>query len=482
MEYTELNAHDVPPGVVTTWTAHAPTDAWRPDHRGISPGHEEHLAAGGSGSWIGSRLRMPYAFDAETLQRTLVAWIARHEVLRTTVVPDPEGGWLRETLARDVVAIEPTEVGWLGEGHAARFVAQHFETMSPLAWPHCTFATVVDPDQEGFFLGFGADHSVMDAYSQLLWFDEIVSLYERAAAGATAEELAEVEVGSHVDSSHDDRTLALALDTDSAPVARWREFLSDGAGLSDGDRAGDDDRLLFPRFPVAGIEAADHSLPQTSLSEWLSDADQAKALNSLCRALGTTAQSGILAALSAAMCERFGEERLRYILPMHTRYDAKDVSAVGWYVGLCPVDIDITGLDTIPELVSRVHTAVSAAKDLVRAPYPRIGELLGVQDTPHFAVSYVDARYIPGAPQWKEWEARALRSPAYSGDEVYFWFGRTHEGFNVAARYPATLEAERAVRGLVGTISAYIERVTEPSAATEIAAQLEAVRSLEPTA
>ena len=453
MEYTELSAYDVPAGVVTLWTPDADATAWAPDPRGISVGHEEHLEAGGSGSWIGSVLRIPRAFDAEALRLALLAWSARHEVLRTTVLPSA-GGWQRRTLPADAVDIRGREVGWLSAPHAGRFISDHFETLDPATWPHCVFATVVEPDavpEAGFVLAFGADHAVMDAYSQLLWFEEIVSLYDRAMDGASLGDPAEVEVGSHVDFSEQDRGLALALDAGSPPVTRWREFLTAGAS--------EDGELRFPRFPVPGIEAA-ADLPQTSLSMWLADAEQASALTRLCREVGTSAQSGVLAALSVAMKGLHGTERLRYILPMHTRYDAAHLAAVGWYVGICPVDVDISGVTGLPDLVGRVHRVVAEGKDLVRHPYARIGRLLGVEDGPRFAVSYVDCRYVPGADRWEEWQARALRSRAYSRDEVYLWFVRTAEGINVSARYPATYAAERAVRALAERIRYDLARVT----------------------
>jgi hypothetical protein len=99
--------------------------------------------------------------------------------------------------------------------------------------------------------------------------------------------------------------------------------------------------------------------------------------------------------------------------------------------------------------VERVHTAVSAGKTLVRYSFARIAELGGITDSPHFAVSYVDTRFVPGAERWSAWEARTLRSPAYGTDELYLWFLRTHDGLNVSTRYPDTPEAHAAMDALV---------------------------------
>jgi len=453
MEYTELTGYHVPAGVVTTWIPTCPDEAWRDDPRGLSPAHEQHLAGGETGAWIGSVMRVPRAYDALALGRALTAWTARHEVLRTTPAAGADG-WRRRTAPAGQVRVEPTEVGWVGSDHVNRYVGDFFAGVSPLRWPHCRFVTVLDPDADGgFVLAFGADHSVMDAYSQLLWFEEVLGLYDRALAGASEAELAEHEVGSHVDFSDGDRSLALALDADAAPVARWREFLGD--------------ELAFPRLPVDGIETTAR-LPQTTMSAWVADRDGAEAFTRACRAAGGSGQSGVLAAFSHAVRERHGVDRLRYILPMHTRDDAKDLAAVGWYVGLCPVDVDLSDLEPgatprhAPALLARAGAAVEAGRDLVRYPFARVAALLGVTDVPHLAISYVDTRYVPGAAEWPQWQARALRSTEHAGDEVYLWFIRSHEGLSVSARYPATLVAERTMRGLVETFADTVARLSQP--------------------
>jgi len=444
MEYTELSAYDVPPGVVSTWVPVVDPSLWHDDERGLSPDHEAHLAQGDTGSWIGSVLRMPFRLDEGALRAALTAWLARHEGLRSTVAPcDDAIGLRRRTVAADAVDVAVREIGWLGSGHSQRWIQDFFASVSPFTWPHIVFATVVDPQRGDFVLAFGADHSVMDAYSQVLWFEEIVGLYERAAAGASAAELAAFEVGSHVDHSARDRAVAAALTASSEPVVTWLDYL------------GPEKR--FPRFPAPIELPAGSALPQTSISVWLAGSEQTERLNAVCRRLGTSLQTGLLASVSLAFHEAFGNDRLRYVLPMHTRSLREHSAAVGWYVGLAPIDVDIAGLHTVEELVRAVHAAIARGKELVPFPFPRIAELGAIADGPHFALSYVDTRFVPGSDRWDQWDARALRSTSYSGDEVYFWFIRTHEGLNVSARYPATLAAERAVRALLERVAFHLD-------------------------
>ena len=456
MEYTELSAYDVSPGVVTTWTPAADAVSWSDDDRGLSPNHELHLAESDAGSWIGSIMRIPAPLDADVLDRTLRAWFARHEVLRAGVV-ETDSGWRRRTVPAGAVRMEAAHLG-RQRGEEARDTIAEFlaAKISPFAWPHCVFVTVAEPGAGSFVLAFGADHSVMDAYSQLLWFDEIAGLYERAAAGATDEELALAEVGSNLDHAHVERAFADALDADSEPVARWREYLTT------------EERPGFPVFPVEGVAtpyagAGERPrLKQASFAAWLAGADQTTVLNKLCRSTGTSLQSGVLAAMAHSFREVHGVERIRFVVPMHTRFTPEFATAIGWYVGLCPVDIDLAGVTDLAEMVGRVHTAVAAGKELVAHPFARIREILEVEDGPHFAVSYVDGRFIPGADRWDQWDARVLRSPAFVDDEVYLWFGRTHDGLNVSARYPETIHAERVMRALVGGVTDFIDDLTRP--------------------
>lgn len=476
MEYTELSDYDLPAGVVTSWTPRADAGRWQQDPRDLSPGHEAHLRDSEPGSWIGSVLRVPGPYEPEPLRRAVHAWVSRHEVLRTTVTRDAGAGWRRVTAPAEAVAIGDLVVGRLTGDQVTALLPSLLADVSPTAWPHCVLATVVPEPAacsggatpEGFVLAFGADHSVMDAYSQLLWFEEIVSLYDAARRGVPDAELRALEVGSHVDFSADDRKLAMTLAADGEPVHRWLDFL------------GPD--VVFPRYGAdithPAADAAEAARPQASRSEWLATTDQTDDLSARSRARGASAQSGVLALFAHAARRVHGIDRLRFVLPMHTRYAPQHAAAVGWYVGLCPVDLDLDGVDPVlraldggradtgrdarrvvdgtalTAAVERVHAAVTAGKPLVRYSFARVAELGGITDGPHLAVSYVDTRFVPGAERWSTWDARTLRSPAYGTDELYLWFLRTHDGLNVSARHPDTPEAHAAMDALVEELRA----------------------------
>lgn len=461
MEYTELSAYELPAGTVTSWTPRADAGRWQQDSRDLSPGHEAHLRDSEQGSWIGSVLRVPGPYEPEALRRAIHAWLSRHEVLRTTVTPAGDG-WRRVTAPAEAVTVHDLVVGDLTADQVRTLLPRLLADVSPTAWPHCVLASVTPPGPgEGFVLAFGADHSVMDAYSQLLWFEEIVSLYDAARRGVPDAELEALEVGSHVDFSAEDRKLAMTLAADGEPVRHWLDFLGPDA--------------TFPRYPGVTrppADAAEAARPQASRSEWLATVAQTDELSARSRACGASAQSGVLAAFAHAARRVHGLDRLRFVLPMHTRYAPQHAAAVGWYVGLCPVDLDLGGTgpllrahaggEPVPDgevlatSVERVHAAVAAGKPLVRYSFARVAELGGITDSPHFAVSYVDTRFVPGAERWSDWSARTLRSPAHGTDELYLWFLRTHEGLNVSTRYPDTPEAHAAMDALVAELRTHL--------------------------
>ena len=459
MEYTELSAYDLPPGVVTTWTPATDAACWQQDPRAISPSHEQHLAQGETGSWIGGVMRIPAPLVAETLIRTLRAWYARHEALRADVVREDDA-WKRRIVAAQDITVDHVVHGEQDSASVHETIADYFTTVSPLAWPHCVFATVATPGDEGFTLAFGADHSVMDAYSQLLWFDEIASLYGRAAAGESDAALAVTGSASYLDHAHDERGSSDRLTADAPAVERWRAFLS----------SPEYDGLAFPAFPglgpvdgptaEIGIPRPRGVLRQASFSTPLADAEQTHVFNQLCKAGGSSLQNGVFAAMAHVLQQQHGINRLRFVVPMHTRMSIEHATAVGWYVGLCPVDVDLAEEKPLSDLLGHVHSEVSANRDLVPHPFARIMELTELEEGPKFAVSYIDGRFIPGADSWDEWQGRALRSPAYADDEVYLWFGRQSSGLNVSARYPETVAAEHAMRDMVSGISRLIDEIT----------------------
>ncbi|WP_067651447.1 condensation domain-containing protein [Nocardia harenae] len=451
MEFTELADYPLPAGTLTEWVPVTPGDPWRPDDRPLSWIHEEHCARrqadSGPGSWLGTIFEIPDRYDEPALRETLRRWIARHETFHTTVRPggadDPR--WNRLSCRADEIDVEPRLVGALRTGtRVYQHITDFFEArLAPTRWPHCLLATVTDPlparAGDGFLLVFGADHSVMDAYSMMLAISEIQRLYREVRTGEPA---VLPEVSSCVDYGGVERGYGDELTTAHPAVRGWQEFLG---------RCGD----RFPGFPL-DIVSPRRPTPgrhQSGLSAWSLTAERAAAFEQRCRAAGHSVQTGVLATVAEATRTLAGTDTLDFAMPMHTRQQPGDVHAMGWYVGLAPVRIESEGADGFDAVMDRTAAAVRAARPLARYPYPRVAHLLGNASVPRFVVSYLDVRAVPDSAEWRRWAVRPLRSGETSDDEVYFWIARSPDGLAISARFPSNEVAAANVHRFINAVS-----------------------------
>lgn len=467
MEYTELADYPLPAGRLTEWVPRVDDDRWAPDPRGLSFTHQDHCERSAPGSWIGTVFEIHRRYDVEAVRATIAAYMGRHEAFRTKVRRDEESGsWLRYTAPTDAVQVtdrahnEPrTETQVFGHLHS-----WFGETVSPTAWPHFVLATI-EPDDasralsdgpgESFLLAFAADHSVMDAYSQIYAINEIDRLYAHALEGVDPEL---PEVGSYVDFSQAERTLGETLTGDHSAVRTWQDFLA----VEDG---------RFPAFPlpVSVDRSPTGSGPaaQSSISSWLLTADKSDAFNAACRAAGYNMQAGILAALALTNVRLSGRTTLRTVMPMHTRDEQKWAAAVGWYVGILPMEIELDNARTFGEAIEAAATAGAANKGLARMPYSKIAQILESTEIPRFVVSYIDLRFLPDADQWQGRKGRALRSNCHADDEVYFWVNRTLQGLNISARFPSSDVASTNVHRFITEFVAVLTAVIDSDCGTD---------------
>lgn len=458
MEFTELADYPLRAGTLIEWVpVTGRSSAWRRDDRPLSHLHEEHCvrsggSAGGDSSWLGTIFEIPLPFDEAAVRTTLRRWMTRHDAFHTTAAADAAAPdrFVRYTCPAEDVHVAARRVGHLRTGtRVYQHLTDYFGSrLSPTEWPHCLLATVSDTeltgDRTGFLLVFGADHSVMDAYSMMLAISEIQRIY-RSVVTATPAELP--EVGSYIDFGAHDRTVGAALTETDPAVTVWRRYLREGE---------------FPAFPlpIAPRAKASPRLHQSGLSSWVLTAEQAEQLQARSRRAGHSVQTAVFAALAATHRILVGSEPLRCAMPVHTRQTAAHVHAMGWYVGLLPLEIDHAGADTLEELLARTSTAIDTAKPLAHYPFPRIAALLGCDQVPRFVVSYVDVRHVPDAAQWQQWNVRPLRSGEESDDEVYFWIARSPGGLAISARFPSNEVATANVHRFINTFTAMLSTVT----------------------
>lgn len=469
MEYTELADYPLPAGKLTEWVPAVDPSAWAEDPRGLSFTHEDHAGRGNDGSWIGTVFEIHRRYDVDVMRRTILSYIARHEAFRTRVeVDSPADGnariWRRYTVPADAVRVDHrAESTPRTESQVFEHLESWFaDAVSPTLWPHFVLATVVPephvaasaPQQDKFLVIFAADHSVMDAYSQIYAINEFDRLYAHALDGTDPRLPV---VGSYVDFSASERALGDSLTADHDAVLAWQRFLAQEDGR-------------FPAFPLPlvaddSVAPTDLATRQSSVSSWLLTTEQVEKFNAVCRASGQNMQSGILAALALVNARLTGSSVFRTIMPMHTRHAEEWAASVGWYVGILPMEIRLDDANTFGEAIERAAIGAGAYKGLASVPYSKVASLLASTEIPRFVVSYIDLRFLPDGEEWQVRKGRALRSECHATDEVYFWVNRTLQGLNISARFPSSdvssTNVHRFITEFVSVLTSIIEQTTE---------------------
>lgn len=445
MEFTELADYPVPAGTLTEWLPFARSE-WLDDSRPASYIHEAHLheSARGSGreAWLGTAFEIAGPLDVDAFKSALTTWTDRHEVLRSNTFFDAETGDIRRrTTPPGGLAIGVVDHG-LDVAGGDNFTHLHGlfdDYASPARWPSYVFATLESLERDRFTVFFAADHSIIDGFSIVLVAHELSALYRQARTGDAANL---IPVGSYVDFSAAEREEARDEAIDREALDIWCAAVEgSGAGL--------------PEFPLdIGPRT---QAPQKGTSAWMLDADQAAGFGEACRDAGVGFFPGLLACIGLAQADVTGQQRFRTVTPVHTRNAEQWSSALGWFVGLCPIDFEMNGAP-FAEIAAQASSSLARSKPAGSVPFARIGKMLDIEIRPRFVISYMDVRSVPEAQQWLEWNARALRSRQYTHD-VYVWINRTPRGVNLAVRYPDNDIAAANVETYVNSLRRQLDEV-----------------------
>ncbi|MET9446129.1 condensation domain-containing protein [Streptomyces cinerochromogenes] len=454
MRITDIQRCEVRPGRLVEWTLSPATvaaaTALPEDSRPPAYIQESHIRTAKCvredglfvPTWLGTAFDLPGPVDLDVLERALHAWTLRHETLRSGF--RWAGDELRRfTLDAADVSLRREEAGHFPDADGlARHLQHRFDTVADaLRWPNLIYTAVVRDDGASVYMAF--DHSNVDAYSLQRIAAEIHELYAAGLAGSEPDH--GVPPASYVDFCEIERTGADGIDGRHAIVDRWREFIRRCDGT-------------LPGFPVDLGLAPGGQLPrQQMLCEPLADADAAAAFEAYCRPYGGSLV-GVLAATGLIVHELGGQPVYRTVVPFHTRVKSRWSDSVGWYVGGAPIEVPVGRTRGFPEALRAVRAELQANRSLARMPLARVLRLLGADFRPtspdmYSIVSYVDARAIPGAGRWAQWNAYGLMRVSY-GDQVCVWVNRLPEGLWLASRYPDTDVAAKTVR-------LYVERLRD---------------------
>ncbi|NKX86477.1 condensation domain-containing protein [Nocardia coubleae] len=436
MEYTHLSDFRIRSGDLSIWTPELISpDSWHDDERPLASVHAQYLGfldpddpQPGRGRWIGTIFEMDAPLDERAWARTLELWHDRHEGFRTTVAPTGDGDYHRITTAPGTVRVTSAPVADLTDGEQINeFLCDVLELrLSALVWPHLLVATIAH-DTDDFTVLVGADHSVLDAYSQAVLILELRTLYTAVTTGGEIRDSS--TFGSPADFAAVERAAAEELTPDAPAVAVWRDFL--GAPGSP-----------MPRFGAGMVAELDGEHAQPSVSRTLltiAELEEVEArLDQLKHRLSVT----VFAALAVAWREVFGQDRFRTVMPIATRPDLTWLESMGWFVNVVPVDITLPSGADMAAALTATRASLKRAHICNDASWGRSLAMVGAMEGPTFGASFLDIRMLPDYELVADLRGRTLRAVSYSTEEVYFWVVRGPEGLYVSTRYPAGLPAE----------------------------------------
>ena len=407
-------------------------------------------------SWLCIAFELPGTFDVDAWTRTINRWLARHGGMRNWFSADSDDESTeieRHELPADQVAFEPTylpdEV--TAEGMLAHVRNQMDIWAVPLGRFGYTFTAVVG--EEKTIMYFGSDHSYTDGVSCLLSFWELNTIYDCERAG-TEPDLP--EVGSYPDYCVEERERADSFELSSEGVQDWLRFVFRGGGL--------------PTFPLdlgltKGVKIPIVPVYQELLSEEI-DADYAATVKDL----GGTYAAGLYAACAMAAHEMAAATSYRCLNPVHSRWSPEWIAAMGWFINLVPLHVDIEPDDTFASLARKVRQEFRDTKAAGDVPTLRVIEIVSEMidfdadssDRPP-VMSYLDGAIIPGNEKWREQNFWGLTG-AGDDDDVYVWLMRMPGSTYVTCSCPGTPQAVHAVTSFFARAAEILQEVARTKA------------------
>lgn len=447
MLMTTLSEYQVRPGLLREWKLDAAPfhEAAEAEDGATPPSYNQEwhlkyvskLAEHGIGipMWMGFAFEIPGPLKAGIFRETLRVCAERHETLRSAFrVRD--GRMERFTVAPERLRVNDEFLADFagGEEMCVRLQERIDDATGAFCRPSHVVETVERAHSTTVIVAL--DHAHTDGFSVMTAVQEWRDLYEAVAGGRT---VGHQHVGSYVDFGVAERAAAEQIDAGHPAVGCWGRFIEAGG-----------ERLL--KFPLDLGVAEGELLPHTKVDVRLLDASAAEAVEEACHGAGGGFLAGLLAAFAIVAHEITGDPVYRTVMPWHTRSRPEWLHSMGWYVGIGPVEIDLSAAESFRDVVQGAHRSAATALRLSRTPIVRIAELLGIQDELELRmpevfpfVSFTDMRVIPGTHRWSEWNARPLVRMKTRGNRVNTWIHRTHEGVWVTARYPSTEAAHAGV-------------------------------------
>ncbi|MFF7566135.1 non-ribosomal peptide synthase/polyketide synthase, partial [Streptomyces pseudovenezuelae] len=290
------------------------------------------------------RLHIDHALDVPALRSALDTVLARHEALRTRLVPGQDGT-VHQVI--DAPAPFPLPVVDVSAGADPRRESRRLadqEAMAPfdLATGPLIRAVLIRSAPDDHLLALSAHHAVFDEWSDLVLQRELWALYDAFRAGRP-NPLPPLPVQYADFAVWQRRSLTSAVMEEQ--LAYWRAQLAD---LPTSELPTD-----RPRPPVRPTEGA--------VTRFTVPPHTAEALRTVAREHGTTIFMTLLAAFDVLLGKYTGSQDVVVGTPVANRNRAETEDLIGFFVNTLVMRTDLSGDPTFAELLERVReTALGA--------------------------------------------------------------------------------------------------------------------------
>ncbi|MEV4943428.1 condensation domain-containing protein [Streptomyces zaomyceticus] len=310
-------------------------------------GHRHTLVCG----W-----RVSGAIDLTALQQALDDVVVRHEVLRTALLNDEEGGH-QVVRAPSAVTLEVRDLD--ADGEASRDVrAEEFlneldaRPFSVRELPHLR-AALGRFDATDAVLVLATHHTSTDAWSLQVVMRDLAAAYAARVEGLPA---GAAEVAQYQE------------------FARWQQDNA-GSGRVDTARAYWQERLAGAEITgIASDRPRDEDLASAyGVHRFVFDAELSSNVVEFAKATRSTPFMVMAAAYSALLRERTGATDIVFPTFSSGRYEERFTDSVGPFFNFVPIRIDTTGCATLGDVLDQARTACVGAYQH-EIPFARIAE------------------------------------------------------------------------------------------------------------
>jgi acyl transferase domain-containing protein/acyl carrier protein len=311
-------------------------------------------------------VRLEGSLDVPSLERAVARILARHDVLRTTIVAGDDGPVQRVALSPDRSALEMVDLSSTSEPreHARRLVDDNLRERFDLQRGPLFRARLYRLSATEHVLAYAIHHVINDGWSLRVFIDELCHWYTAAATGVPGT-LPALPVQYAALARRQQQ--ALAGEVYSADLAYWRERLANAPRTTELPTD-------YPRMDgISPVGASRSRLLDRALSGRLRD---------LARNQGATLYMTLLAAFKCLISRLTGQADLVVGSPVSVR-SAEAEPLIGCFINQLALRTDLSDDPPFLEVLRRVRETALGAYAHQEVPFEKIVETLQPRRDPN---------------------------------------------------------------------------------------------------